>query len=222
MRIKKRVCNFKPVRYEMDLFGRHLKLLIISSITILTALSIFISCGKGSGIGDGSEYFSFDRSNLGIEIVDQEMGIKFYPPKEWELRQTSISRKIESRDSSNPADQFIYHPTYVFFNNSTGGLLSVGRVTADDTTLTGSARINFYKGLLNTKHKNDNLSTANFVHSKLYFSRFKIQKQNLVSYKLIFENKRGEIIEFDYTIPQDNLESADPSIKSSIGSIRPE
>jgi hypothetical protein len=99
-------------------------------------------------------------------------------------------------------------------------LLSVGKVITNDTTLAKSARLNFYKGLISSKHKNDKLVSANFIHSKVYFSQFKIEKFNLVSFKLFFLNMKGEIIEFDYTIPAAYLESIHPSIKSSIGSIR--
>lgn len=180
-----------------------------------------LSCKKGNDSGGDSDYFSFDKSGIGIEIADQEMGIKFHPPKNWELRQSSISQKIQSRDSANPNDKFIYQPTYVFFNNSSGGLLSVGKVVSSDSTLTGSSKLNFYKGLLSSKHKNDNLIAANFVNSKIYFSQFKIEKQNLISYKLLFQNNKGDIIEFDYNIPVNAAEESDHFIKSSIGSIKP-
>jgi hypothetical protein len=189
---------------------------------VVFSLFILISCGKGKIEQNDSDYFLFDKSKLGIEIVDQDLGIKFYPPISWELRQTSISKKIEARDAANPNDHFIYEPTYVFFDNSSGGLLSVGKVVTNDTTLAKSARLNYYKGLISTKHKNDKLASGNFVHSKIYFSQFTIEKQNLISYKLIFENNAGQIIQFDYTIPADYSVTAQPLIKSSIGSIRPQ
>jgi hypothetical protein len=193
---------------------------IMPAIIFLSFL--VISCGKGNNDQNDSDFFSSDKSKLGIEVIDQELGIKFYPPIRWELRQTSISKKIESRDSSNPNDHFVYEPTYVFFDNSSGGLLSVGKVVTNDTALAKSARLNYYKGLISTKHKNDKLSSGNFIHSKIYFSQFTIEKHNLISFKLVFENRAGQIIQFDYTIPSGYLENAQPLIKSSIGSIRPQ
>lgn len=206
----------------MKIFKRH-QLYSSSVVLILVVMiSLLVSCGKGKdNQGDSDEYFSFDKSKLGIEIVDQELGIKFYPPIKWELRQTSISKKIESRGAAaKPGDNFVYKPTYVFFNDSTGGLLSVGKVVTNDTVLALSAQLNYYKGLIGTRHKNNNLSTENFVHSKIYFTQFKIEKQNLVSFKIVFENSRREIIQFDYTIPANNLEDTQSIIKSSLGSIR--
>jgi hypothetical protein len=194
--------------------------LIYSSLTVIVTAMLLLSCGKGDSSQNDSDYFSFDKSMLGIEVVDQELGLKFYPPVNWELQQTSISKKIEARDSANPNDNFVYLPIYVFFDASTGGLLSVGKVVTTDTTLAKSARLNFYKGLISSKHENDKLTSANFIHSKIYFSQFKIEKYNLVSFKLFFLNKNGEILQCDYTIPAGYSESTQPSIKSSIGSIR--
>ncbi|PKL82044.1 MAG: hypothetical protein CVV24_12170 [Ignavibacteriae bacterium HGW-Ignavibacteriae-3] len=203
----------------MSLNSIYGKYFLLGALAVSAAA--IISCNKGSSDQGDSGHFSFDKSKQGIEIVDQELGIKFNPPKNWELRQTMVSKKIES-GGSNPGDQFIYHPTYIFFNDSTGGLLSAGKVETSDTSLAKSTRLNFYKGLINSKHKNDNISAVNFVHSKLYFSQFRVEKQNLISYKLIFENTAGEIIEFDYTIPLTHLEGTQPYINASIGSIRPQ
>ena len=208
----------------MEKIIRYRSLIKFINLTVVVVISSFIviSCGKGKNDQNDSDFFSFDKSKLGIEVVDQELGIKFNPPINWELRQTSISKKVESRDASNPNDHFVYEPTYVFFDNSTGGLLSVGKVVTNDTTLAKSARLNYYKGVISTKNKNDKLTSSNFIHSKIYFSQFILEKQNLISYKLVFENPAGQIIQFDYTIPAGNLETAQPLIKSSIGSIIPQ
>jgi len=189
----------------------------------VSSLMFLISCGKGKNAEtDLSDFIAFDKSKLGIEVTDQSLGIKFFPPNGWDLKQSSISRKVESRGSStNPNDNFFYQPVYVFFDKTTGGLLSVGKVETSDTTIIKSARLNYYKGLLNTKYRNNDLSVGNFVRSKIYFTQLKFRKENLISYKIIFENSSGDMIQFDYTIPKDFLENADLSIKSSVGSIQP-
>lgn len=196
---------------------------LLRSLLIVSSFLFLISCGKGkNGESDLSDFVAFDKSKLGIEVMDQDLSIKFFPPKGWELKQSSISRKVESRGSStNPNDNFFYKPIYIFFDNTTGGLLSVGKVATNDTTILKSARLNYYKGLLNSKYKNNNLSVGNFIHSKIYFTQLRFQKENLISFKIIFENSTGEIIQFDYTIPKDFLENSDVSIKSSVGSIQP-
>lgn len=194
--------------------------MIFLFLAAVVALNMLVSCGKGDSGQNDSDYFIFDKSMTGIEVVDQELGLKFHPPVNWQLQQTSISKKIEARDSANPNDHFIYLPTYVFFDASTGGFLSVGKVLTSDTSMAKSTQMNFFKGLISSKHKNDNLISENFVHSKIYFSQFKIEKYDLVSFKLIFLNLYGEILEFDYTIPAGYLETTKSSIKASIGSIK--
>lgn len=191
-------------------------LLFVSSFLFL------ISCGKGKNDEtDLSNFIAFDKSKLGIEVVDQNLGIKFFPPNQWELKQSSLSRKMESRgNAANPNDNFFYQPVYVFFDQTTGGLLSVGKVETNDTTISKSSRLNYYKGLLNTKYKSNDLAVGNFVHSKIYFTQLKFRKENLISFKIIFENSSGDMIQFDYTIPKDFLENANLSIKSSVGSIQ--
>jgi hypothetical protein len=192
----------------------------VDLLLFLFSAIIFFSC-KGKEGEEESYYFSFDKSKIGIEVVDQELGIKFNPPSGWNLRQTLTSKKIESRGGAvNPNDNFVYHPIYVFFNDSTSGLLSVGKVVTNDSTLTKSAQLNYYKGLIKTKYQNQKLSTGNFLNSKIYFTQFRFQKETLVSFKLVFENTKKEIIQFDYTIPSNYLEGMTPFIKSSVGTIK--
>ena len=196
---------------------------VLFAFLFVSSILFLISCGKGKNDeADLNDFIAFDKSKLGIEVVDQNLGIKFFPPNGWELKQSSLSRKVESRGTTtNPNDNFFYQPVYLFFDQTTGGLLSVGKVETNDTTISKSARLNYYKGLLNTKYKNNDLSVGNFIHSKIYFAQFKFRKEKLVSYKIIFENSSGDIIQFDYTIPIDLLENTNLSIKSSVGTIQP-
>lgn len=191
-------------------------------IIVMFLLFILVSCGKNNGTNGENEYFLFDSSKLGIEVADHDLGIKFLPPKNWNLRPTSISKKVESRGASeNQSENFVYQPIYVFFSDSTSGLLSVGKVVTSDSTIAQSAKINYYKSLLSTKYKTDNLSSADFMHSKIYFHQIRFNKHNLVSTKVFFENTNHEIIQFDYTIPSSYLEGTEDFIKSSLGSIKP-
>ena len=199
------------------------KYVFLIILFFISSLLFLISCRKAKNDEiDLSDFIALDKSKLGIEVSDQSLGIKFFPPNGWDLKQSSISRKVESRGSTtNPNNNFFYQPVYVFFDKTTGGLLSVGKVETSDTTITKSARLNYYKGLLNTKYRDNDLSVGNFVRSKIYFTQLKFRKENLISFKIIFENPSGNMIQFDYTIPKDYLENATPSIKSSVGSIQP-
>ena len=194
---------------------------ILLAFLLSTSLILVYCREKNSGEADTVDYVSFDRSKLDIEITDLDLGISFSAPRSWSFKQTSISNKTESRGSAvNPSDNIIYKPTYVFFNDSTGSLLSVGKIITEDSSMAGPARINFYKSLLISKYKNDKIKVVNFINSRILLTQFKIERQNLVSFRIIFENARQEIIQFDYTVPLGRLESDYPSIKSSIGSLK--
>ena len=189
---------------------------------IITFLSlIFIEgCSSKKSGNEDSDFFSTVKSLRGIEVDDNDLGIKFYPPKEWMMMQSSLSKKIESRTGIAKADDnFVYQPVYVFFNQTIGGFLSIGKVVTGDSSLTINSRINYYKGLISTKYKDNDLSIGNFTKSGIKFSQFRFKKENLVSLKIIFENTNNEIIQMDYTVPKENLEKSLASIKSSIGSV---
>ncbi len=195
---------------------------VVSKYLLIISLLLFASscADKNKSESETTKFYSLDGSKLGIEIADKELRIKFNPPIGWDLMHTAISKKTESQGAANSEDSFIYQATYVFFNDSTGGLLSVGKVITSDSSLAKNTRLNFYKGFLTSKHKNEKLSVNNFVHSSIGFTQFKFVKESLISYKIVLENAGGEIIQFDYIIPADYSKSEQPSIKSSIGSIR--
>ena len=201
----------------MNRFNRHyfLTILVIASL-----IAIYNCKGNKSGDSEG-EFYNTNKSKLGIQIVDKNLGIQFYPPKNWVLMPSSLSKKIETRKGiANASDSFIYQPTYVFYNDSTRGILSIGKVSTDDTTLSSNAKMNYYKSLLSNKYKNNDLSLASFSNANITFTQFKFTTENLVSFRLIFENSKKEIVQMDFTVSIDYQNSTSDAIKSSIGSIK--
>lgn len=185
----------------------------------LGTIVLIYNC-SGNKSGEDEEFYSNDKSKIGIHVIDKDLGIKFYPPKDWLLMPSSLSKKIETRKGMiSTEDKFVYQPTYLFYNDSTRGILSVGKVTTSDTTLSRDAKLNYYKSIISSKYKNNELSIGNFTNANITFTQFKFRKENLVSLKLIFENSKKEIVQVDYTILVDFENSTDTAIKSSIGSI---
>ena len=188
-------------------------------IAVISFVSIYSCSGNKSGEDD--EFYSNDKSKLGIQVVDKDLGIKFYPPKNWLLMPSSLSKKIEARKGMvNTSDKFVYQPTYLFYDDSTKGILSIGKVTTSDTTLSRDVKLNYYKSIISSKYKNNELTVDDFSYSNISFTQFKFKKENLVSLKLIFENSKKEIVQLDYTILVDFQDSFNDVIKSSIGSIK--
>jgi hypothetical protein len=184
-------------------------------------LNLLAGCKSKPEVSKNVEYFSNDKTKLGIEVTDQELGIKFFPPIGWELKQTLISKRaLAGNRSAKEGGNFSYNPIYVFFNDTTSGLLSAGKVEGGDSSFTKSERLNYYKSALADKYKENKLTIGSFVNSGISLTHIKLEKENLVSIKLLFMNKIGDVIQFDYTVPANRLPHVIDAIKASIGSIR--
>lgn len=195
-----------------------MKLFKLRHIILLVALGLFSHCGDKNKSNEDSELYTNDKSMIGIEISDEELGIKFNSPKDWELTPSSLSKKVENRN--NPGDGFIYEPIYVFFEKEHGSVLSVGKVNSTDTLISKNSEVNFYRGLLSSKYKNSEMSLHSFVHSRIEFTLVRFSKENLTAYKLFFQNRRQQIVQLEYSFRKNSAELVVPAIKASIGSIR--
>lgn len=186
---------------------------IFQFLIIIFFVFIFYSCVNK----DKSKEINFitDSTKIGIETIDYDLGIKFNPPKEWELQPSSLSKKMESNSSGN----FFYQPIYLFFDKNAKAILSVGKVQSTDTAITKSTQINYYKSLLTSKYKNNNLSYVSFTKDKIHFNKINFEKENLISLKVIFLNKEDDIIQFDFSFPKDKREELITLIQASIGTI---
>lgn len=192
------------------------KILLLKKIFLaLLFVSIWFGCSKD--INDEEISFIVDQSKLGIEMSDYDLGVKFHPPKNWELQPASLSKKIESRNST---ESFIYEPIYLFFNDSSQAVLSVGKVVSLDSSVSKSAQINFYKSLLLSKYKENNVRFSSFTHNKINFTQLIFEKGNLISYKIIFLNGDNDIIQFDFSFRSEFKKNILINIKASIGSIK--
>jgi hypothetical protein len=80
--------------------------------------------------------------------------------------------------------------------------------------------LNYYKSDLADKYKDNKLLIGSFINSRISFTYIKLEKENLISIKLLFMNQTGELIQFDYTIPANRLPHVENAIKASIGSIK--
>ncbi|MBI5809166.1 MAG: hypothetical protein HZA74_12275 [Ignavibacteriales bacterium] len=192
------------------------KILLLKKVFLaLLFVSIWFGCSKD--INDEEISFIVDQSKLGIEMSDYDLGVKFHPPKNWELQPASLSKKIESRNST---ESFIYEPIYLFFNDSSQAVLSVGKVVSLDSSVSKSAQINFYKSLLLSKYKENNVRFSSFTHNKINFTQLIFEKGNLISYKIIFLNGDNDIIQFDFSFRSEFKKNILINIKASIGSIK--
>lgn len=196
---------------------KQLNKMFISKKVWLLLIVIFSAYGCSKDDNKKDINFIVDQSKLGIETSDFDLGIKFYPPKNWELKSASLSKKIESRNSS---ESFIYEPIYLFFDDSSKSVLNVGKVFSQDSSIAKSAQINYYKSLLLAKYKENKVRFSSFTHNKINFTQLIFEKGNLASYKIIFLNNNYEIIQFEFSFISEFKNDLLMKILAAIGSIQ--
>lgn len=183
---------------------------------------IMIGCKSNEEGGwFNADFYNNDLEKIAPEIVDEALGCKFNPPVNWLFQSAELSRKIESKNNlqDNGQKSFTYSPAYLFFNDSTGSLLSIGRVEYSDSVSTIENLVTSYKNLLSNKLKNEKLSIGSFTKSGIKFAQFKSEKGNFVNYKIFFPTGSGKLIQLDCTIRKENLETELNYLKASVGSI---
>ncbi|NMB80211.1 MAG: hypothetical protein GYA14_00140 [Ignavibacteria bacterium] len=188
---------------------------------LITAL--FSGC-KRSEESDwfSGDFYNNDKDKISSDMVDENLGCKFNPPLSWSLQSAELSKKIESKNKFQDAGQntFSYLPVYLFFNQQTGSLLSIGLVEYSDSTATIESKLSSYKNLITNKYRNDKLSLGAFTKSGIKFNQIKSEKENFVNYKVIFYNTAKKIIQLDCTIRKDYLKTEIEFLKATIGSIQ--
>lgn len=192
-----------------------IKLIVISLLLIL-----ILQCGddKKNNIDDLSN-LKVDNTKLASSIVDSKLGIKFKPPIKWKAKEVEFSKKVENfSKNQNSSETFFYNPVYLFFDDSTKSLLSVGYIESSDSTLSITKKMDSYKKLINDKYHSYNLKVKEFDYLNIPFTQITYERGNFISNKILFiANKM--IISFDFTVLKDYYNSEIKFIKATIGSI---
>ncbi|MDQ7815946.1 MAG: hypothetical protein RDU14_02900 [Melioribacteraceae bacterium] len=196
-----------------------INLKILFSLPVILSM---LSCKSSEDSGwFNADFYNNDKEKIASEIVDESLRCKFNPPLNWSFQSAELSRKIESKNKFQDAgpNSFSYSPAYLFFNESTGSLLSIGIVEYSDSITTIDNLVSNYKNLLSNKLRNDKLSIGSFTKSGIKFAQFKSEKESFVNYKIFFPNASKKLIQLDCTIRKDSLETELNYLKATIGSI---
>jgi predicted small secreted protein len=106
-------------------------------------------------------------------------------------------------------------------NKTNNSLLAVGKVIAGfPQLLSNQISLNEYLKVVSENFKESINKKGNFLKMELNFTQYLIQKQNLISFKLIFE-LNDTIYQFDYTTQKETYQHELKSIESSMGTIKP-
>ncbi|MCX7797442.1 MAG: hypothetical protein N2249_02325 [Melioribacter sp.] len=175
-------------------------------------------CTKSEDSKTDFKKLSLDKSKLDNLINSEQLGIKFYQPKNWQMINAELSQKNEKLRNNQIEKNFIFKPLYLFFNDSSKSLLNVGLVELKDSLLTFNEKLNIYKNFLSKKYISNNLEITNFENSTISFTQFKYEIGGYVNYRIVFNSKKT-IVQFDFTILKDKVTEERKFIESVLASI---
>lgn len=193
----------------------------VAALAFIIAVFTLNSCKSKDDSGFEEITINVDQSRIGNEFVEMNLKFKFNPPKGWLLKPSELTEKIVSREKSDKeaGDSFIYKPLYIFFSDSTKGILTLGTIEKNDSTKT-PIQIQRYQNELIARFGKDNVEIRNFIKDKIIFSQLTITKHSIITKKLIFKNIDGNYLQFDYTLQKDIQEVEEKAIESSLGTLK--
>ena len=189
----------------------------------LLLLAVVFSLSSCKSKNNGFEEISIDvdQNRIGDEFVEMNLKFKFNPPKGWMLKPSELTEKIVSRQKSvnESGDSFLYKPLYVFFSDSTKGILTVGTINRNDSSRI-PLQIQRYQDELISRFEKKNVTVRNFIKDKIMISELTIVKQSIMTRKMIFKNIDGQYLQLDYTLQKDVFENEEKAIESSLGTLK--
>lgn len=190
---------------------------LLSKILILSLISfIFISCEDEKS--PAVIFYSSGTNELIDKTTDFNLGITFRSPINWDLRTSEISKRIEK--SKGIIGEFVFNPSYLFFDDSTTSVLNLGKVITPDSLKGREDVLNIYSQILISKQSGLDHKVDQFVKDGIKFTQFSIDQGSIISKRLIFQNKFEDIIQFEFTSKATHFNSEYEKIKQSIGSIQ--
>jgi hypothetical protein len=159
--------------------------------------------------------FEVDTTKLELSTRLVDFGIEFNSPKEWKPIDEKLFNQLSDKAATvNLSDStFSCQPIAIFFNQNDKSMLFISAVSGVNDTSSFAQ----YKNLIQEKLLPR--KAGDFLKDQISFSQFLIQDELHVNFKLLFQNKRHQLIQFDYIIPIQSYVSELKAIEASIGSI---
>jgi hypothetical protein len=190
-------------------------------LSLFSVIMSFNSCKSKNENGFEEISIDVDKNRIGNEFVEMNLKFKFNPPKAWLLKPSELTEKIVSRQNAikESGDSFLYKPLYVFFSDSTKGILTIGTIDTNDS-LKSPVQIQRYLDEIVARHGKENVVIKNYVKDKIMISQLTITKQSIVSEKMVFRNSEGRYLQLDYTMQKGDIEKEEKAIESSLGTLK--
>ncbi len=188
-------------------------------IYLLFLVGILISCEREANkeIQESNNIILLDDKI----VVDEELNISYQVPLNWNEMPASLSEKYVARLNTNSKNDFIlYTPKSFFFEKSTFALLRVGKISLKEKKNSVILTLKKYVELFMKYNSTLKINQKNIFLSKNEIIELSIEKGNLISYKIIFNNWKKDILQFDFSIAKEDIEKIKPAIDASIKSIK--
>jgi len=159
---------------------------------------------------------NIDSTLIGKTVIENQLGIKYNPPVEWLSENKGLHKTSDRKIKYGVAT---FAPVNFFYNAKDHSVMSVGEIVPKNS----DSKIDLEKYI---NHSKKNFETGNierdkFRNNHIDFIRLRIKFGVWFTYRLIFKNKNGKYIQFDYFLKSKIKKTEMPSIVSSIGTIQP-
>ncbi len=192
-------------------------------LLLLLSAILFLSCSRKQKKDETNPnavfelHFFVDSTRIEDTVKDTINGIQLNPPLDWKLITPEMLVKITAKFSEQQTDNVKFRPIFIFMNQEKECLLSVISIgLKSDSVL----EMETYCKLIEEKLEKEEIKKERFKNNNIVFTQYLILKENLVTFKLLFEGPMNNLIQIDYITSRNNYPSEVKSIESSIGSIR--
>lgn len=187
-------------------------------IFLIVALAVLFCCSKREDESQPrTDELMFEVDSTKIEPLTrfEEWGIAVHAPSEWNFVEekllSELDQKVMARDVSDSA--FLCLPVAIFLQRDNQSVLFISNVPG----VTDSTSLITYQHLI--QEKLAPRKSGFFLKDQIAFSQFLIQDAQHVNFKLLFQNPKHQLIQFDYIIPITSYISELKAVEASIGSI---
>ena len=193
-------------------------------IILILFTSILPGCGakKENQPKAGEMKFNVDTSKLGAFVVDSLYNLSFNPPLGWNevgKKQIDEAGKAISKALAGTS-RITVKPVFIFVNDTSGSVLNVAEIRLDSVKSDLDSQVAEYEKIMFSGKDSLKIKKAFYMKDGIKIAQFLIQKNGFVNFRLLFENGKGNLLQFDYLSKIEDYSNEVKAIESSIGSIK--
>lgn len=187
-------------------------------IFLIIALVPLLCCSKREDESSPrTDELMFEVDSTKLEALTEfvDWGIAVHAPREWKFVEEKLLFELsQNADAVNLHDSvFACQPIAVFFQRDNQSVLFISNVSG----VNDSDSFMTYQHLI--QEKLAPRKSGSFLKDQITFSQFLIQDEQHVNFKLLMQNNKRQLIQFDYIVPMTSYLSELKAVEASIGSI---